>query len=195
MVWLIQFHFSPFFVLPLGRFLLFSFPAKLPGWKKIQEEKHKEASQTENSSFSDEEKKKAELSGNENESFVAKVLQPIFEDVKILFTNSTYLCICFNQTTEGLVFAIFSAFMPKFLESQFQLTASDAAFYVGIIIVFLGSFGMVMGGWVVKHFNLTTKAILLFVSFAALFQLPQVSFKLNHRLVISDECQKLSIIL
>lgn len=106
-----------------------------------------------------------------------RVLRPIYTDLKALSTNSTYICVSLNQTTEGLVFAIFSAFMPKFLESQFQLTASDAAFYVGIIIVFLGSLGMVMGGWVVKHFNLTTKAILLLISFAAFFQLPQVSEK------------------
>lgn len=174
-LWWLGFVFAGFFSMLIG-FLLFSFPAKLPGWKKIQEEKQKEAGQIEKSSFLDE-KKKAELAEKENNDgvpFAERVLKPIYDDVGTLFSNSTYMCICFNQTTEGLVFAIFSAFMPKFLESQFQLTSSDAAFYVGIIIVFLGSFGMVMGGWVVKHFNLTTKSILLFVSFAAIFQLPQL---------------------
>jgi len=177
-LWWLGFVFAGFFSILIG-FLLFSFPAKLPGWKKIQEEKHKEAGQIEKSSFIDEEKKKEGSDGEEgegggNSSFVARVLRPVYEDLRTLSTNSTYICICLNQTTEGLVFAIFSAFMPKFLESQFQLTSSDAAFYVGIIIVFLGSFGMVMGGWVVKHFNLSTKAILLLISFAAFFQLPQL---------------------
>ena len=44
------------------------------------------------------------------------------------------MCLTFNQASEGFLLAVYSAFMPKFLESQFGAKASDAAFFVGIIV-------------------------------------------------------------
>ena len=78
---------------------------------------------------------KEEISGGAGESGkLARLLRPVVRDVGKLTRNYPFIALTFNQATEGFLLAVFSAFMPKFLESQFGAKPSDAAFFVGIIV-------------------------------------------------------------
>ena len=44
--------------------------------------------------------------------------------------------------------------MPKYLEFQFNLTASHAAMLVGAVVVPAGAAGTLLGGFLLKKFNL-----------------------------------------
>ena len=51
-----------------------------------------------------------------------------------------------------------AAFLPKYLESQFDLSPGDAAITVGIIVVPGGVGGTLLGGYLMKRFGLDRTA-------------------------------------
>ena len=58
-----------------------------------------------------------------------------------------------------------AAFLPKYLESQFGLTPSQAAFLVGSVVVPAGALGTILGGFSLKKFNLNREgAMKLYIS-------------------------------
>ena len=117
-----------------SRFFLFSFPTKLPGWKKVQKLRVNESVAAAEEKPS-KKASKTETSGGAGESGkLARLLRPVAKDVGKLTRNYPFIALTFNQASEGFLLAVFSAFMPKFLESQFGAKPSDAAFFVGIIV-------------------------------------------------------------
>ena len=44
-----------------------------------------------------------------------------------------------------------AAFLPKYFESQFQLSPGDAAMLVGVIVVPAGAGGTLIGGYMAKR--------------------------------------------
>ena len=61
-----------------------------------------------------------------------------------------------------------AAFLPKYLESQFDLSPGDAAITVGIIVVPGGAGGTLLGGYLMKRFGLDrTGAIKMYLLFQA----------------------------
>ena len=71
-----------------------------------------------------------------------------------LLTNIPFMGITFGATMDGFLLAGQAAFLPKYLESQFDLTASQAAFLVGAVVVPAGALGTLMGGFALKKFDL-----------------------------------------
>ena len=62
-----------------------------------------------------------------------------------------------------------AAFLPKYLESQFDLSPGDAAITVGIIVVPGGAGGTLLGGYLMKRFGLDrTGAIKMYLMCQAL---------------------------
>ena len=110
------------------RLVLFAFPTKLPGWQKVQKLRINESVTSGKPNESSSEPK------TDGDSTLKGLFMPIIRDVRSLIGNSPFMCLTFNQASEGFLLAVFSAFMPKFLESQFGAKASDAAFFVGIIV-------------------------------------------------------------
>jgi len=53
--------------------------------------------------------------------------------IKALLTNPTYIFISLGAAADGLVIAGLSAFLPKFIQSQYKFTASLSAAIVGEI--------------------------------------------------------------
>lgn len=51
--------------------------------------------------------------------------------VLLLFKNPTFIFLCLAGATEATLIAGMSTFGPKFLESQFSLSASEAATWFG----------------------------------------------------------------
>lgn len=55
--------------------------------------------------------------------------------VKGLVCNAPYMFICLSSAAESLTIGGFSTFLPKFVQTQFHFTSSDAAFYTGLIVI------------------------------------------------------------
>ena len=54
---------------------------------------------------------------------------------KKLLSNAPFMCLILSNAIEMLTISGFSVFLPKYLETQFYLTASSAAAYVGFAIL------------------------------------------------------------
>lgn len=52
-----------------------------------------------------------------------------------LFKNVPFICICLASASESLAIGGFSTFIPKFVETQFYYTASEASLYTGLIVI------------------------------------------------------------
>ena len=50
-----------------------------------------------------------------------------------LMKNGPYMCISLAIAAEALAIGGFSTFIPKFIETQFNITASRAALYTGLM--------------------------------------------------------------
>ncbi|XP_034028011.1 solute carrier organic anion transporter family member 4A1 [Thalassophryne amazonica] len=80
----------------------------------------------------------------------------------LLLKNPTFLFLCLAGATEATLIAGMSTFGPKFLESQFSLSASEAATCFGYIVVPAGGGGTLLGGYIVKRLNLRCRSIIRF---------------------------------
>jgi hypothetical protein len=92
--------------------------------------------------------------------------------LKSLFTNKVFLFTTIAGTAEGFAVSGTATFIPKFLESQFHLTSSDASFSAGVVIIPGGILGMLIGGFLIRRFQWTcgqcAKACTI-IAFLALF--------------------------
>ncbi|KAK1173835.1 solute carrier organic anion transporter family member 5A1-like isoform X1 [Acipenser oxyrinchus oxyrinchus] len=73
--------------------------------------------------------------------------------VKIL-SNMTFLFVSLSYTAESAIVTAFITFIPKFIESQFGIPASNASIYTGVIIVPSAGVGIVLGGYIIKKLKL-----------------------------------------
>ncbi|ELU15238.1 hypothetical protein CAPTEDRAFT_212824 [Capitella teleta] len=71
---------------------------------------------------------------------------------------------CFNVYLSG-----FSTFMPKYIEQQFQTTASMASILTGVISVFNYCLGPIISGGLVARFRMTPVSTIRFVVFCHIF--------------------------
>ena len=77
--------------------------------------------------------------------------------LKSLFTNKVFLFTTIAGTAEGFAVSGTSTFIPKFLESQFHLSSSDASFSAGVVIIPGGIVGMLIGGYLIRRFQWTCR--------------------------------------
>ncbi|KAG1659415.1 Solute carrier organic anion transporter family member 4C1 [Nymphon striatum] len=61
---------------------------------------------------------------------------------------------------EAFLLAALSTFMPKYIEAQFNIMPSWAAFLIGLITVLGAGSGMIMGGYLIKRLKLQCRGIL-----------------------------------
>ncbi|XP_059900776.1 solute carrier organic anion transporter family member 5A1-like [Gadus macrocephalus] len=73
--------------------------------------------------------------------------------MKIL-SNMTFIFISLSYTAECAIVTAFITFIPKFIESQFGIPASNASIYTGLIIVPSAGVGIVLGGYIIKRLKL-----------------------------------------
>lgn len=98
----------------------------------------------------------------------------------LLLKNPTFLFLCLAGATEATLMAGMSTFGPKFLESQFSLSASEAAMWFGIIVVQAGGGGTFLGGYIVKRLNLRCRGIIRFCMLCAIISLLAIFIFLIH---------------
>uniref|UniRef100_A0A674I6T1 Solute carrier organic anion transporter family member n=1 Tax=Terrapene triunguis TaxID=2587831 RepID=A0A674I6T1_9SAUR len=124
-------------------FPMFTFPKKLPPRQK--KKKKKKISSDDISSDDDVMKEKTN-----NKRQVDKLPRAA---VRIL-SNMTFLFVSLSYTAESAIVTAFITFIPKFIESQFGIPASNASIYTGVIIVPSAGVGIVLGGYIIKKLKL-----------------------------------------
>uniref|UniRef100_A0A8C3Q7F6 Solute carrier organic anion transporter family member n=1 Tax=Geospiza parvula TaxID=87175 RepID=A0A8C3Q7F6_GEOPR len=89
-----------------------------------------------------------------------KTVKDLPRSVLLLLKNPTFIFLCLAGATEATLIAGMSTFGPKFLESQFSLSASEAATFFGYLVVPAGGGGTFLGGFLVNKFKLRCSGII-----------------------------------
>ena len=77
-----------------------------------------------------------------------------------LLTNWVYLASCFGACMELFVISGFVFFLPKYLETQFSLSKSEASMVAGGTAIPGACFGILLGGFLLKRFSFGPRAAL-----------------------------------
>ena len=134
---------------------LLGFPSHLPNTRALQEEK-----KLAKDSVPDDEK--------------PHTLKEFIPALKSIFKNKVFLFVTIAVTADGFHIAAVT-FFPKYVESQFNVSASDASLYTGGILVPGAVIGMLIGGYLVRRFQWTCKqcikaaAVVSFISTLSFF--------------------------
>ncbi|XP_012274694.1 solute carrier organic anion transporter family member 4A1 [Orussus abietinus] len=126
---------------------LLAFPASLPGSEELAKKKISEAHER--------------TSTNARVEAFSKIRE-IPRALLELLSNPAFFMLNLAGASEGLLIAGFAAFLPKFIENQFNVSASSAALLVGLVTVPAGGGGTFLGGYLVKRWNLPCSGILKF---------------------------------
>ncbi|XP_054996085.1 solute carrier organic anion transporter family member 4A1 [Sorex araneus] len=87
-------------------------------------------------------------------SDIGKTLRDLPLSVWLLLRNRPFLLLCVASAAEATLIAGVSTFGPKFLESQFSLSASEAATLFGYLVVPAGGGGTFLGGFLASRSKL-----------------------------------------
>ncbi|XP_070533588.1 solute carrier organic anion transporter family member 4C1-like [Ptychodera flava] len=132
------------------------FPRKLPGSAKIRAEKVSEAHQG---------------GGGTEVTSVAGFgmsMKDFPTALKMLICNAPLMLVTLAGCSEGLIVSAFAAFMPKFVENQFGVSAGFASVLVGIAAVPGAGGGVILGGYFIKRFNWKVRGIIKFCIFCTI---------------------------
>ncbi|CAL8326376.1 unnamed protein product [Merluccius merluccius] len=148
---------------------ILGYPRQLPGYQKYAAMRVSEAHQFKDGSHT-----------TASDPQFGKSVKDMPRSVLILLKNPTFLFLCLAGATEATLIAGMSTFGPKFLESQFNLSASEAATWFGFIVVPAGGGGTFLGGYIVKRLNLRCRGIIRFCMLCALVSLLAIFIFLIH---------------
>ncbi|XP_055363693.1 solute carrier organic anion transporter family member 5A1 isoform X2 [Betta splendens] len=137
-------------------FPMFAFPKKLPPRHKKRRKKKKMGSPDDVSSDDDVMKEKSSgKSQNVSSSMgFGKDIKDLPRAALRILSNMTFLFVSLSYTAECAIVTAFITFIPKFIESQFGIPASNASIYTGVIIVPSAGVGIMLGGYIVKKLKL-----------------------------------------
>ena len=110
---------------------MLAFPWELPGTPQIRAEKQS-------------------LSDTVQDEQIPHTLKQLLPTLKSLLTNKTFVFLSLAASFEGFAVAGYSTFLPKFVESQFRVSAGSASTYTGLVVVPGGIGGMLLGGILIK---------------------------------------------
>ncbi|RWS28314.1 solute carrier organic anion transporter family member 5A1-like protein, partial [Leptotrombidium deliense] len=82
-----------------------------------------------------------------------------------LLTNPVYIVTCLGSCMELCIVSGFLVFLPKYLETQFTISKSQANLYAGGIAVPGACIGIFLGGYLLKRFQMKPKGAIQFVLF------------------------------
>uniref|UniRef100_H3CF60 Solute carrier organic anion transporter family member n=1 Tax=Tetraodon nigroviridis TaxID=99883 RepID=H3CF60_TETNG len=136
-------------------FPMFAFPKKLPPRHKWR--KAKKMGSSGNISSDDDMMKEKSNSKSQNVSSsigFGKDIKDLPKAALRILSNMTFLFVSLSYTAECAIVTAFITFIPKFIESQFGIPASNASIYTGVIIVPSAGVGIVLGGYIIKKLKL-----------------------------------------
>ncbi|XP_057679810.1 solute carrier organic anion transporter family member 5A1 [Corythoichthys intestinalis] len=137
-------------------FPMFAFPKKLPPRHK---KRKKKAGSSPGNLSSDDEDVMKEKSGGKGQNVSSsmgfgKDIKDLPKAALRILSNMTFLFVSLSYTAECAIVTAFITFIPKFIESQFGIPASNASIYTGLIIVPSAGVGIVLGGYIIKKLKL-----------------------------------------
>ncbi|KAF5903580.1 solute carrier organic anion transporter family member 5A1, partial [Clarias magur] len=137
-------------------FPMFAFPKKLPTRHKKKKKKKKLSNDGEATSEDDVMKEKSNSKGQTVTSSMGfgKDIKELPKAAMRILSNMTFLFVSLSYTAESAIVTAFITFIPKFIESQFGIPASNASIYTGVIIVPSAGVGIVLGGYIIKKLKL-----------------------------------------
>ncbi|XP_077365391.1 solute carrier organic anion transporter family member 5A1 [Festucalex cinctus] len=138
-------------------FPMFAFPKKLP--PRHKKRKKKLGSSPGDLSGDDEDDVMKEKSGRTGQNVSSamgfgKDIKDLPKAALRILSNMTFLFVSLSYTAECAIVTAFITFIPKFIESQFGIPASNASIYTGLIIVPSAGVGIVLGGYIIKKLKL-----------------------------------------
>lgn len=86
----------------------------------------------------------------------------------LLVTNPTFIFVSLAGASEGFLMQGLATFLPKLIQNQFSLSASQAAVNVGAVSVVAGGGGTLLGGLAVKKLGLKVTGLLKMTSITQL---------------------------
>uniref|UniRef100_A0A3B3VFB8 Solute carrier organic anion transporter family member n=1 Tax=Poecilia latipinna TaxID=48699 RepID=A0A3B3VFB8_9TELE len=137
-------------------FPMFTFPKKLPPRHK-KKKRRKKLSLDDMSSDDDVLKEKSNNSKHQTVTSslgFGKDIKDLPKAAVRILSNVTFLFVSLSYTAESAIVTAFITFIPKFIESQFGIPASNASIYTGVIIVPSAGVGIVLGGYIIKKLKL-----------------------------------------
>merc|ERR1719420_1330912 len=94
-----------------------------------------------------------------------KDIKDIPRSVWKLLTNKIYLVTCLGACMELIIVSGFIVFLPKYLETQFNLSKSMASMFTGGIAIPGACIGIFFGGYILKRLQLRPKGAVQLVIF------------------------------
>nr|XP_054754598.1 solute carrier organic anion transporter family member 4A1-like [Lytechinus pictus] len=86
-----------------------------------------------------------------------------------LIKNIPFMCVNGAAITEWFIISSLATFGPKFMETQFNIPASDAALKTGFLVIPASLCGALVGGWIVTFFNFQFRGMIRFCLGSLLF--------------------------
>ena len=83
-----------------------------------------------------------------------------------MLTNKIYLVTCLGACMELIIVSGFIVFLPKYLETQFNLSKSMASMFTGGIAIPGACIGIFFGGYILKRLQLRPKGAVQLVIFS-----------------------------
>ncbi|XP_054267383.1 solute carrier organic anion transporter family member 4A1-like [Macrosteles quadrilineatus] len=115
---------------------ILALPARMPGWEEAIQSKLSEC-----------------VVGRERNVTYSK-LKELPKALSELMRNTSLILLNFAGCCEGLIVAGSGAFVPKIIQSQFNLSSKSTAMIMGIITVPSAILGCMVGGGILKKFDL-----------------------------------------
>ncbi|KAH3858651.1 solute carrier organic anion transporter family member 4A1-like [Dreissena polymorpha] len=127
-------------------FPIYGYPKRLPSYKEVQKARASEAH-------------------GGNDELTAKVnfgksWKDFPKSIWFLVTNPTYVFICFGAAVEALIIGGMATFGAKLIQEKFNVDITYAGTVMGIITIPGSGGGMLLGGYLVKRFNLKCRGII-----------------------------------
>ncbi|XP_069808390.1 solute carrier organic anion transporter family member 4A1 isoform X2 [Dendropsophus ebraccatus] len=142
-------------------FPILGYPQQLPGSQRYVVMRVSEAHQVKDE-------------GHKPDPDFGKTIKDLPKAVLMLLKNPTFIFLCFAGATEATLITGVSTFGPKFLESQFSLSASEAATFFGYLVVPAGGGGTFLGGFIVNKLKLHCSGVIRFCVLCTLLSLMSI---------------------
>nr|XP_039273774.1 solute carrier organic anion transporter family member 4A1-like [Styela clava] len=137
------------------------FPRQIPGTEKYRKDRETEMHKTLES-----------VKGDEN---FGKSLKDVPRSLLVILKNPCLMAISFASTVDSGLIVGLATFGPKYIESIYGVTASDAGLYFGALAIVGASLSNFVGGWLITKYKMKVKLMLKLslissiVAFAAFF--------------------------
>lgn len=140
---------------------LFTFPKQLPGMGWVLEERRRSK---------DRQRRRSKTGGVAE---AAPTTETFLQSFKSIVLNKPYIFSQLGFTLEAVVIIGVGNFLPKIVQTQFRMTASNASFMSGGVIVLGAAGGILTGGLLSKNWTMRkTARNVLILGFLALLTIP-----------------------